>query len=307
MLAELVVAAALALAPGGAPAGAAVPGEAPAAAAGTPSIVVDAVEAATGDRVAITLSGWPVGDIVSVSVCGDGTTSAHCATGSAIDLVPDATGAATTTILVVAPPAACPCAVVASGVRGARASAPLVVSDAPEPTPPAVPDDAPPPAPEPPPLTGRLSITGPEFWERQLALPSRRTLSVTVTNRSEHPTVATVLSVVLGRNERSGEVIGEIPLPALDPGAQATAGIEVTMPAGAFGRLVVHAADADGGTEIESLRLETWPILGAVGAGVLASLAFAIAQPRRFAQRLSLALLGSAATLGLVTAYVALA
>jgi len=74
----------------------------------------------TGGELSVTLTGWPDGQPVSVTVCGALAQhgSADCAVASGTLLAPDAGGRAEGSLAAAAPPAACPCVVRARALTG---------------------------------------------------------------------------------------------------------------------------------------------------------------------------------------------
>ncbi len=98
----------------------------------SPSMTVSPVSISAGDKVTVRGQGWPEGQLVDLSICGNGGDggSANCNRSGAATIGVGSDGEFGATILGVIPPVACPCVV--RGVAGVyTATQPLEVVGAP--------------------------------------------------------------------------------------------------------------------------------------------------------------------------------
>jgi hypothetical protein len=205
-----------------------------------PTVVVPAKPAAPGDTVTVRLNGWPRGT-VTVGVCGNEARrgSEDCALigDEAIAVRGSATTPVDLTIL--APPVPCPCVVRASEADGSVAlTARITLLGVPT---------GPPLAPTGPVASDQLDVQGQikssSSWvhalSRSLAGPSSKTLVLTLHNRGRSEIEGLRVVSDVGRSASSGSPLAVRAVAALEPGAQVTLRIPVTLGAPAFGEYQV--------------------------------------------------------------------
>ncbi|MDG4764042.1 hypothetical protein O7632_07975 [Solwaraspora sp. WMMD406] len=219
------------------------------ASAAQPQVRVDPATAAVGDRLTVTLTGWPAGNI-QLDVCGNQADrgSLDCATLAAHHRHLAGPDPVTTSITVVAPPVACPCVVRARSLDPAATGAAtgavtgdpvtgvaslgivgLVV--------PAAPVD---------PDPGQLRITGltvrPAGWDwpALFALPSRLLVEVDLHNDGPATAVDPRLAVLVGRPGQATLIVEPPQVPVLAAGERRAVRIAVPVDAPVYGRYAVH-------------------------------------------------------------------
>ncbi|WP_062217593.1 sortase [Streptomyces sp. NBRC 109706] len=237
--------------------------------AAEPTIQTDSTSITLGERVNVTLAGWPAG-LVAVSFCGERAEqgSADCAVAASTTVTVGADGTGSGDLLAVAPPGGCPCVLRGQTLTGGiSAVLPVAVPEAPV----ADPDD---PGTDtgtdgegetaPPRVVVASAVDGPSGWRDRLlgAVLGHRsyTLTVTVQNTGTVELPARTVQVLAGRNELGGSPVGEVDVAAVAPGGSATYSIPVSLDGLVAGRYVLHGAvdEAAAGSSFVA-EVESWP------------------------------------------------
>lgn len=240
-----------------------------------PVIQTETTTVVPGERVELTLTGWPMG-VIAVSFCGQSAVrgSADCATEASTTITVGADGTGTGGIHAAPPPSGCPCVVRGTTLTGGTtavlpvvlAGEPARPAEAADPAEPA--DDGPDQsAPE---ESARVVVasavdTDPGWRDRLLGLLTggrSHTLVLTVQNTGDVALDQRTVQVLSGRNEMGGDPVAEVRIGALEPGASAGYSVPLRLDAPSFGRYVLHGAldPADPGSVFVA-EVETWPVL----------------------------------------------
>lgn len=244
-----------------------------------PRIALDTVSGAVGDPVVVTLSGWPQGN-VTVSVCGGGRypLSADCGHTDAVTIAVDETGSGAGVLTVAQPPVDCPCQVQAVGLDGRyRASADFAVDGVAILTPRELQERADlrnqgRPARAVTATDAHFVREGEEWWHdwpAWFAVPTRRTVRVTLENTGAEPITDPVVSIGVGRGSDPTLIVYPPRVPRLEPGQRADYDIAVDLPPPLFGSYTVRG-EVMGLDEPATFTAETtsWP-WAFLGAGAL--------------------------------------
>ncbi|MFY1636333.1 hypothetical protein ACN27F_24175 [Solwaraspora sp. WMMB335] len=227
--------------------------------AAQPQVGVSPVTASVGQSVAVTLTGWPTGN-VQLEICGNRARrgTLDCATAGASQLYLPGADPVSTRITVVAPPVACPCVIrvrtlggggvptsavgsaAAGGVTGS-AAVEIVGTDAP-----VAPADGGP---------ARLRVTElavvPADWDwpSLFALPSQLVIDLEVGNDGSADVSEARMSLLVGRPDRPTVIVDAPELAGLAAGQRRTVRIAVPLDAPVYGRYAVHGQIHGGAAE----------------------------------------------------------
>jgi hypothetical protein len=197
-------------------------GVAPAAPA-PPTVTLSTTSLVPGQTIMIGGTGWPRGTAFQAVLCGSDATagSVDCSDQSAATFVPFTDGTLHGQLLVVTPPAPCPCVVqVAATNTPYTTTIPVTVAGA----------TVAPVAPEPVAdvgagLTAKTSIASSSSLGAFFGGSAGRVLTVTLHNAGTHP-VTTLVTAQWGSSDHPDDVITSPPTVTVDPGKTRT----VTMP-----------------------------------------------------------------------------
>ena len=206
----------------------------------------DRGEASPGDTIRVSGSGWPAGQRLQASVCGNQALagSVDCDLAGSRSTVTNADGSFTTEIQVGAPPSPCPCVVffVAQGTSE-TVRFPIAIEAAAGTTPVA-------PSSRAESLEVRdVRIAGSGPWTSWLGASPKRTLLLTIQNTSPKPLVPTV-DVAWGRGERPTGLIEIEGLDELAAGEERTFRVPVTLDPLAWGRYTLVGEVSNGATSV---------------------------------------------------------
>lgn len=191
-----------------------------------PQVTVEPTNATTGERLVVTLTGWPAGN-VQLEICGNRARqgSVDCAAASARQLYVPGAEPVTSRIVAVAPPVACPCVIRAqtldNGGGPAFAAGPVTGFTAV-----GILDNAAPVAPVEPDrlslrITGLSMEPARQDWRSLFGLGDELLIDVTVQEDGSADADLLQLSVLVGRGEQATTIV-DVPAPgARNPPADA--------------------------------------------------------------------------------------
>ncbi|GAA2211694.1 hypothetical protein GCM10009850_071540 [Nonomuraea monospora] len=208
-----------------------------------PAISLDRAQAAAGETITVTLSGWPQGNVL-IELCGNDRRagSADCAVSTGVTTVVLTTGTATASLTLAPPPAACPCVIAATGVTAATTvTTPVTLTGAPQT---AAPSTAP------ARLDPKLTIVntslpdGPSWWWL-FGLSGTTPLEITIRNDGAAPATDPPITLASGPKGAPGATITPPELGTIQPGEQRTVRVEVPLEAPVFGAFEVSGTIQD--------------------------------------------------------------
>ncbi|MEV4694654.1 hypothetical protein AB0K27_26515 [Micromonospora echinospora] len=254
------------------------PSPSPSPAATRPAIVVPSGPLTVGQRVTVTLRGWPVGP-VHLTVCGNDARrgALDCANEQATTVqAPAGTGMAP--ILLAAPPVACPCVLRAADLSGAAqvtAALPLSgVTAAPAPAPAAAPRLH----------LDELRVAGRGPLRAWFGLPETLTVRVALRNPGPADVVDPPFTLLFGRPGRAHTIVAAPPLGTIGAGQARTYEIPVPVDVAVLGKHELHGR-VDVPEQPVAFVVETrrypWGLLGAAAVLVVAPIVLRPRPPRR--------------------------
>ncbi|MFD6265453.1 hypothetical protein ACFWFK_30495 [Micromonospora chalcea] len=254
----------------------AAPSPSPSSAATRPAIVVPSGPLTVGQRVTVTLRGWPAGP-VHLTVCGNDARrgALDCAHEQATTVEVQADTAAAP-ILLAAPPVACPCVLRAHALTGAtQTTAALPLSGVT-----AVP--APVPAAAPRLHLDELRVAGRGPLRAWFGLPETLTVRVALRNPGPADVVDPPFTLLFGRPGRAHTIVAAPPLGTIGAGQVRTYEIPVPVDVAVLGKHELHGR-VDVPEQPVAFVVETrrhpWGLLGA--AAVLVVAPIVLRPPRR--------------------------
>ncbi|WP_433493456.1 hypothetical protein ACQP26_17950 [Micromonospora sp. CA-248089] len=248
------------------------------AATARPTITVPSGPVAVGQRVTVTLRGWPAGP-AHLTVCGNDARrgALDCANEHATT-VQVAAGTAVAPIVLDAPPVACPCVLRAgqlTGVAQVTAALPLSgVTAAP----------APAPATAPRLHLDELGVAGRSPLRTWFGLPETLTVRVALRNAGPADVVEPPFTLLFGRPGRAQTIVAAPPLGTIGAGQTRTYEIPVPVDVAVLGKHELHGR-VDVPEQPVAFVVETsrhpWGLLGAAAVLVAAPLVLRPSPSRR--------------------------
>lgn len=234
-------------------------GAAPRSATPAPAVQLSPAVAAIGDTVLVSGTGFSPQQLFSVTVCGGGGSGASttCAFGDGVQTASESDGSLSTSIVVVAPPVACPCSVRIAALDQVAdpVLAPLTIPDMPTDVPP-----APTTVPAPSLSVEQTEIRVDDAWFAFIGGPSQRMLLLEVSNNGGQAVVPSAIEVRSGPPGNVTQFVAGPPPPAIGPGETVTITIPVSFPSLSTGEQLVQGRiiTAYGDTSFEASTSIRW-------------------------------------------------
>lgn len=243
-----------------------------------PAVVVPSGPLTVGQRVTVTLRGWPAGP-VHLTVCGNDARrgALDCANEQATTVQVPA-GTTAEPIALAAPPVACPCVLRAHALTGAvQATAALPVrgvTAAPAPAPAATPRLH----------LDELRVAGRRPLREWFGLPETLTVRVALRNPGPADVVDPPFTLLLGRPGRAHTIVAAPPLGTIGAGQVRTYEIPVPVDVAVLGAHELHGRvdlpERPVAFVVETSR-HPWGLLGAAAVLVVAPIVLRPRPPRR--------------------------
>jgi hypothetical protein len=244
----------------------------PAGAAGTATLDPVSVPVKPGDVVPVTGVGWPAGQMVSVSVCGNNGVngSANCALSEASTFPITRDGTLSGRVYVTTPPAPCPCVLkVVSMGSTAQKQTPMQIEGAPwsdevaATTVPSNADEVPVTTYTPPDPTLRIdSVTIDDTSDRGtlFGASATRLLRLTVTNTGELPVKDAHMSLRYGKGDDPQMVVETPDIPVIAAGESITVDVPFELGALSYGDFTIAGDIGVVGNRVPfEGETSTWP------------------------------------------------
>jgi hypothetical protein len=250
-----------------------------ASAAAAPGIQLSAERVPPGREISVILRDWPAAAVL-LEVCQTGSPTGsveRCAYGSSASVTTTPGRPASSPLRIEVPGGGCPCEVRATALSGAAIAVhPVEIEGAPR----SVVAD---PAPTKAVVIERSRIVGARRLAEWFGAPVRRTLVLTIRNRSDQPLADIDVSVAAGEADRTLRAFDVPRIPTIPPGETASVRVPVELPVDVGGSYRTEAeASAQSLASTSAARFSThpWGIV-AVLTGVVLALGFRLRRLRR--------------------------